>query len=260
MKTIEESVVTALDGNHPELYKYLPYILQDFWEIGACSNTIIKLVKKHTKAGPGIKVLDLGCGKGAVSINLVRSTGCCCYGIDAVESFINEAGQKAAELKASYLCRFEVNDIRTRIKSLRGFDVIILGSVGPVLGNYYETLKALKNCLNPNGIVIIDDGYIDDDSKFNHHLNITWSDLMQQISTAGMVLIDEVMHETTQKEKETHQQEISLIERRCIELIKKHPEDATLFNEYLLNQKTEYDVIENRIICSTMVFKPVLGM
>lgn len=34
-KTIEESVVQAMDGTDAELFPFLPYILQDLWEIGA---------------------------------------------------------------------------------------------------------------------------------------------------------------------------------------------------------------------------------
>ncbi len=47
MKTVEESVVTAMDGSDKELYPFLPYILQDAWELGADPDTIIGLVRKH---------------------------------------------------------------------------------------------------------------------------------------------------------------------------------------------------------------------
>ena len=47
MKTIEESVVIAMDGSDKELFPFLPYILQDVWEIGADPDAIIKLIKKQ---------------------------------------------------------------------------------------------------------------------------------------------------------------------------------------------------------------------
>jgi len=31
IKSIEESVVTAMDGTSDELFPFLPYILQDLW-------------------------------------------------------------------------------------------------------------------------------------------------------------------------------------------------------------------------------------
>ncbi len=65
LNTIEESVVIAMDGSDIELFPFLPYILQDVWEIGADPEAIKKLIKKHCNNLAELKVLDLGCGKGA---------------------------------------------------------------------------------------------------------------------------------------------------------------------------------------------------
>ena len=70
MKTIEESVLASLDGSDKELFPYLTYILQDLWEIGANPAVIIKLIDNQFTIGNNLKVLDLGCGKGAVSIKV----------------------------------------------------------------------------------------------------------------------------------------------------------------------------------------------
>jgi hypothetical protein len=35
MKSLEESVKAAMDVTDKELLPYLPYILQDFWEMGS---------------------------------------------------------------------------------------------------------------------------------------------------------------------------------------------------------------------------------
>ncbi len=47
MKTLDESVVTAMDGSDKELFSYLPYILQDLWEIGADPDAIINLIGRY---------------------------------------------------------------------------------------------------------------------------------------------------------------------------------------------------------------------
>lgn len=47
MKSLEESVITAMDGSDIKIFPYLPYILQDLWELGAIPDTMIKLIKKH---------------------------------------------------------------------------------------------------------------------------------------------------------------------------------------------------------------------
>ena len=34
MRSLEESVVTAMDGTNKKLFPFLPYIFQDIWEMG----------------------------------------------------------------------------------------------------------------------------------------------------------------------------------------------------------------------------------
>src|SRR4030042_3768482 len=125
MKSLEESVVTAMDGTEIELFPYLPYLMQDIWEIGASPEVIIDLVEKHTREYSKITVLDLGCGKGAVSVKLAHKLQCKCYGIDAIKEFIDEANKKTNEYKVNSLCKFEVGDIRIKANELSGFDIII---------------------------------------------------------------------------------------------------------------------------------------
>ena len=144
MKPIEESVVIAMDGSDQKLFPYLPYILQDLWEIGADPEIIIGLIKKYFDNYTDLKILDLGCGKGAVSIKISKTLGCKCYGIDAVPEFIKYAQYKADEFQVSHLCKFEPGDIRKKIEKLTDYDIIILGAIGPVFGDYYKTLSTLS--------------------------------------------------------------------------------------------------------------------
>ena len=95
ISSVEKSVVLALDGTDSNLFPYLPYILQDLWELGTSPEVVLNLVKKHTTNQSNLKILDLGCGKGAVSIKLAKELNCQCHGIDAVKEFIDEAKNKA---------------------------------------------------------------------------------------------------------------------------------------------------------------------
>lgn len=254
MKTIEESVVTAMDGTDKELFPFLPYILQDVWEIGADPNTIINLIKKYFNNLSVLKVLDLGCGKGAVSINISRECGCTCKGIDAVPEFIAFAKQKAAALNVGHLCSFEVGDIREKVKDLSNFDIVVLGAIGPVFGDYFTTFSILKHCINHNGIFIIDDGYIDDASDFTHPMMLKKSVILQQLEKAGMqVLADEVMDRDGMKSADDYI--FNHLKKRCDELIAQMPDKTKLFQNYIENQLIENDVLESKIIGTTMVIK-----
>lgn len=254
MKTLEESVVTAMDGSDIELFPYLPYILQDLWEIGADPEAIIRLMRKHFSKYSDLRVLDLGCGKGAVSIRAAKSLGCFCHGIDAVADFIEYAKKKAAEFQVEHLCKFETADIREKIKHLFGCDIIILGAIGPVFGDYYTTLITLSKCINENGIFIIDDGYIENNSDFSHPLIQKQETIIRQIELAGMQLVDDdIMRKKDIKDSNDYI--FNNLKKRCQELINKYPSKKELFNSYVKGQEIENDVIENKIICSTMVIK-----
>ncbi len=252
MKNIEESVVFAMDGRDEKLYPYLPYILQDIWELGASPEIIIELIKKHKKNYGDLKILDLGSGKGAVSITIAREFKCHCFGIDAVKEFVDESIIKAKEYNVEKHCEFEVGDVRIKQFAEPNYDIVILGAIGQVFGDYYSTIKTLKKCLLPDGIIIIDDSYLDENSNFSHSQIEKKSQITNQIVNAKMRLIDEVIISKEQI-KESNKNIFNNIKIRCKELIKKEPENRHLFENYIKNQMYENEVLEQEVICSTIV-------
>jgi cyclopropane fatty-acyl-phospholipid synthase-like methyltransferase len=254
MKTVEESVVIAMDGSDTGLFPFLPYILQDMWEIGADPETIIRLIRKSFSDFAALRLLDLGCGKGAVSVMVSQQLGCSCHGIDAIPEFVAFAQQKAVEFNVDHLCTFETGDIREMIKDQTGYDIILLGAIGPVFGDYYATLTSLSGCLAENGIFIIDDGYIADDSHYNHPLMLKFSALMEQVTMAGMEIVEnEIMDSENIKESDRYI--FDHLKRRCVELIEKFPDKQELFLNYMAKQEIENDVLETKVIGTTMVIR-----
>jgi len=254
MKSVEETVVMAMDGTDAAIYPFLPYILQDTWEIGASPDIIVRLLSSHCRDRADFKLLDLGCGKGVVSIQAAVELYCSCLGIDAVEAFIAEAKSKAAELGVDGLCRFEVGDIRDKFKELSGFDVIVLGAIGPVFGNYRETLIALSPCLKPDGIFIIDEGYFEDASEYTHPIVRKKGEIFREIAEAGMEIIDEVIIRE-EDIKDTDSEIFKNLMARCLELAIAYPEKKELFLDYLRRQTEENAVLEKEAVCTTMVIR-----
>jgi 2-polyprenyl-3-methyl-5-hydroxy-6-metoxy-1,4-benzoquinol methylase len=185
-KTTEESIVMAMELPDIILLKYLPYIFQDYWEIGTSGKEVIKIIKKYKENYSNLNVLDLGSGKGSVSIKIASELKCRCLGIDAIDDFVTYSKYKSREYFVGNLCEFETNDIRTRIKALGKYDIIVLGAIGPVFGNYYETLSELKTHLNNGGIVIIDDGYVEDGYK-NNLVNDYASYILEKSELIGQI-------------------------------------------------------------------------
>ena len=251
MKTIEDSVVHAMDGTNSQIFKYLPYILQDLWEFGASPEIIINLIKKHKSDFERLKILDLGSGKGAVSIKIAKEFKCHCFGIDAVREFVDESIIKAKEYNVEKYCEFEVGDIRTKLFDEINFDIVMLGAIGPVFGDYYSTITRIKNCLS-DGLIIVDDSYLDEKSNFSHSQIEKKSNIINQIDNAGMKIIDEVIISKEQI-KESNKNIFNKIKIRCEELIIKEPKNEHLFANYIKNQENENEVLEQEVICSTML-------
>jgi ubiquinone/menaquinone biosynthesis C-methylase UbiE len=253
MKTLEESIATAMDfDKNTACLPFLPYLMQDFWDMGTPPQIVINLVQKHCRDYSKLRVLDVGCGKGATSVKLSKALNCSCLGIDGLPEFIEISKEKAREYEVEKLCRFEVGDIREKIKGLGEFDVIVLGAIGQVFGDYYATLTALYQHLAPDGVIIICDAYIEDTSTFQHPAVLPRRELLTQIERADMQLIDEC---TEGANGDDYTEQFESIQRRCNELIAGHPDKKSLFENYIQSQADEYDGMENEMICLTMVLK-----
>jgi len=79
--TVEEKLAKSLTAESTELIPYLPYLFQDLWELGSSPIDILKMITKHILVSKETKVLDLACGKGAVSVNLAKELGCMVKGL-----------------------------------------------------------------------------------------------------------------------------------------------------------------------------------
>jgi len=252
--TLDECVAQAMDGEGPEIVPYLPYILQDAWELGTLPGTVIDLVRRHTTDGERLRVLDLGCGKGAVSVRLARDLGCRCLGIDAIGEFIGTAREKASAFRLRRRCRFETGDIRERIHALGRFDVIVLGAIGPVFGDHRATLDILSPHLCPGGLIVVDDGYLEDDSPHHHPLVARRGELLRQIAAAGMQLVEEVVVARDEIE-DMDRAMFRGLEKRCRELIGQHPDKRDLFAGYIRRQAEENDWLEQKIVCAVLAIR-----
>jgi cyclopropane fatty-acyl-phospholipid synthase-like methyltransferase len=259
-KTTEESIAVAMELPDIALLKYLPYILQDFWEIGTPSKEVIKIIKKYKENYSNLNVLDLGSGKGSASIEIASELKCKCLGIDAIDDFVAYSKYKSKEYFVDNLCEFETNDIRTRIKTLGKYDIIVLGAIGPVFGDYYETLMQLKTHLNNGGLVIIDDAFIEDGYNkncLNDYTSYVFekSELLKQINNAGLELIETVINNDKEEIDKNYENDLKSLQKRCLELCGKFPQDKDLLFKYVEEQKETYGILSNEIIPAIFVIK-----
>lgn len=87
MSKVEEKLAKSLTAESTELIPFLPNLLCDLWELGSSPKDVICLITKHIADPKGIRVLDLACGKGAVSVMTAKEIGCFVKGIDILPEF-----------------------------------------------------------------------------------------------------------------------------------------------------------------------------
>ncbi len=253
-KDVQASIIESLDGDEARLFPHLPHLLQDVWEIGASPRHLIELIEKSKLAGGINSALDLGCGKGAVSIQLAKRFGWRVSGIDAMPAFINEANERSREHGTVERCTFEVDDIREAVHRQRGYSLVILGSIGPVLGSIGQTLNAVKQCLTNPGYVLLDDGYKKGKVTTSMHDIPDRAQALAEIVGNGFDIIDEFIYDP-EEIKASDVEIFESIKRRALELQLKYPQEKAVLEKYIQDQIRENYVLENEYVCVTWLLK-----
>jgi SAM-dependent methyltransferase len=245
-KSLKSSIVESLDGSsNQEIYPFLPYLLQDLDEIGTDPRMAAGMIERHVNRG-SLNILDLGCGKGAVTVHLAKTLDCHITGIDGMPEFIESAGKLATKNGVSHLCRFIHADIREEIKNCRDFDVVILGAIGPVFGLMGQTLQSISPALRPGGYVFIDDGFKEDDTLPGYDRVLSRSAFYQQIEENGFRIAEELII-PPDKLHGSNREIQDMIVMRAGELLIKYPDKEKILRDYVQAQEDEIDTMENHL-------------
>ena len=157
---LTDEIARTLDAP-AALLPWLPELFADLEELGGSRDDTIALLRP-LGLPRGASVLDLGCGKGAVSVALAKELGWRVTGIDAMPAFVEHARQQARAFGVDHLCRFECNDLRAALPLERDHDVVLLLAVGRPWGSLAATLGAIRGAARPGGWLVLDDGYLQD--------------------------------------------------------------------------------------------------
>jgi 2-polyprenyl-3-methyl-5-hydroxy-6-metoxy-1,4-benzoquinol methylase len=255
MQDIWFSILESLDGKDPRVLPYLPFLLQDLWELGSSPGVISGLVKRHAQGQDRrLRVLDLGCGKGTVSVQLACDLECEVDGVDAMPDFVTDARALAERRGVGGRCRFDTEDLRVAVDYMSDYDAVILGSVGPVLGNLEETVLRLQACSRPDGLIVIDDACRREGSSSAAATVPERQEALAQIARAGAILVEEVPGDPAIIEK-INRRIIRQIRRRAEELALRRPEKAPVFEAYVEAQIEACASLESEVVCVTWAMK-----
>jgi cyclopropane fatty-acyl-phospholipid synthase-like methyltransferase len=250
---VREKLAKSLTAETIELIPFLAYLLQDLWELGSEPKDIIELIYKHCTVSNKTRILDLGCGKGAVSIQLAKMFGCNVKGIDIMPEFIAYAQKKAEEHRVDSLCDLVVGDINSAIKNEKAYDIVILGALGDVLGNRLETILKLKETVKPAGHILIDDAYGNNGSDEKYPTRDT---CLQIFDKARVKLVAEKAIENAELTAMNKFNQEHII-NRANELKVLHPEKIAMFDLYIQSQQAECDELEDDLTGVTILLQVI---
>lgn len=246
----DDKLAQSLSGSTAEILPFLPYLLQDLWELGTAPEDIMALIKPHVSCAGDLAILDLGCGKGAVGVRMAKALGCRVKGIDLMPSFIEYAVNKAKEWGVEQLCSFAVGDANAAVERENGYDVVIWGAVGNALGGPMDTVMKLKSAVKPGGYIVLNDAYLrdgrDDAVRFSceYPYYREWMDIFRQ---ADVTVVEE-MTDAGDAQEDVNDRNTEAIIARADELKAAYPDRRQLFDSYVQNQLDECADLSDAIV------------
>ena len=249
-----ERVARAMEVD-VRLLPLLPELLADLEGLGSRPHEIAELLKA-AGAPAGASVLDLGCGKGAVSVALAERLGARVVGVDAFPPFLEAARRLAAERGVAPLCTFREGDILEVLRGEASHDVVLLVSVGPLLGDHRRTLEGLRRQVQAGGLVLIADGFLADgvDALPGYEGCASRAGTLRQLAAFGDVLVREIVTPPAETRAENDRY-TALIRGRAERLCRLHPDLAGLIDAYVARQEHEVAQIEHGFVCTTWVLR-----
>ncbi len=243
----QKSVANSLEVE-TKLLPYMSYLLQDLWAMGCSADQILDLIVNLNLPAGSVKVLDLGCGKGALSVQIAAKFGFNVTGVDAMPEFLKVAEEKSVEFKVTSLCTFTNGDILNYVTDSQDFNIVVLASLGGIFGSNKQTIERLRTQVSPGGYIIIDDGYLKRKTTLNrkgysHYRN--YEETVKQLTSFNDNLISKIS--TTESSKKINDEYLEVIEKRCTELITKHPQMENDLKKYMDLQKEECEVLDKEI-------------
>lgn len=255
-KNEKEKIATSMETNL-EVFPYIDDLLIDLWDLGSFPRLYLEWFDE-LNIQPGIKVLDLGCGKGAVAIQIAEKFKVKMTGIDLHEPFLQFAEQKAKQFGVTHLCEFRKADITKAVSQLKDFDITFLNSIGAIWNNdIADTIWNLRNTVKTGGYIIYDDGYVKDGETVgeSHYAYMTdKKSTLNMLTRFGDRIIKEKIfsREEIKKQNQTY---LAAIEKRGKEIIDQNPDVSRQINDYIEIQRKESATLENKIINATWLIQ-----
>lgn len=243
-----QKLARSLTAEKTELVPFLPYLLQDLWELGTPAKYVIAMLRRNNVALNGLRILDLACGKGGIGIPLARE-GAAVTMVDIMPEFVDYARRIAGTHGVVEKCVFMTEDVAVTARRERDWDCAVFLGTGDVLGAPAATVELLAGTVRPGGYVVLDETHVAGDGDesvrfaYKHPRHDDW---LAAFANAGLTLLDS--DEGDGEEMARANAECNrVIARRAAELSAEHLDKSALFGGYLASQMDECADLENTV-------------
>jgi len=253
MLSEDEMVAYALEAP-TVLLPHLPELLIDLQELGSDAESITRVLC-GLNPGESATVVDLGCGKGEVAVEIAEDLKLRVLGIDLFEPFIKCCREQAESRGVSELCQFIHGDILKLAGKVEPHDVAIFAALGDVLGPLDQTVSIIRHYTKPGGYMVISDGFIKDGGSsdfpgFEQYAKRP--DMMARLVACGDNLVGEIIESIDSDKSE---RDGGLIAARAKAIAARQPDIAVEVMKYAEAQAAEYKFIDENFVGAIWVLK-----
>lgn len=242
----------SLDITDDLIIHFIPYLLQDLWSLGGYPEAAVALAARNDIIKKDKRIIDLGCGKGATIIELASKFDGIYKGVDLVDDFIKEGNEVLKDKALRGSVTLLTGDMVNEIKRSERYDLMIFGYDTDILGSVKESLLSIKNLLKPNGAIIFETVFRNED-YYNEEV-LSWEMLKKEIDASGLKIKDKVIWDQEIVKKINKENNIK-IKQRVDELVKLHPADKEVFYDYLNGQYKESEILDHDLTCITLLLE-----
>jgi SAM-dependent methyltransferase len=248
-----EMIAYALEVD-VQLLPLVPQLLADLNELGSDAELIVEVLA-DLGLPSSTRVIDLGCGKGTVAIEIAAKLGFRVDGVDLFEPFIAIARERAAVAGVADLCSFQCADILKVVDAVEPADIAIFAALGDVLGPLDETIGVIRRFVRPGGYIIINDDYAKKgESAFaSFEYRSSREETLRLLQSCGDVLKREALEPPSNLASGIY--ESTLIRRRAELLAEQHAELKEALLAFAEDQAREYEYIANNLIPAVWVLE-----
>jgi SAM-dependent methyltransferase len=255
-RTEEEMVAYALEIE-PKLLPFAPELLADFDELGSDADAIVQAISGLNLPGDAT-VIDLGCGKGAVGIEIARQLGFRVTGIELFEPFIAICQNAAQEAGVDHRCQFKHGNIVALAGTLPLADIAVFAALGDVLGPLDETMRIIRQYVKPGGYVVISDCFVADGGRSDFAGFEAYAgrdQMLSRLTSWGDEIVVELM-----PPGEDGNAEAAAILERAQAIAQRHPHFGDQLMAYARAQADEYDFLAENMVEAIWVFRKPSGL